>query len=149
EYYQVTPVGKDDYDNLADIVCDGEAPCDFIESGSPILENSQLEAHPLFTPWNPQQARMDALDRTMMLYGISPLVDMTLLKLAIGKFGEVESQSKLVPAVKGMQMKMTVEYKSAEAVEAVRATKLEYINVERDLVHIGFLAGERYTCATD
>src|SRR5690554_1919395 len=145
EYYQVTPVGKDDYENLADIICDSEPPCDTIESGSPILENSQFEVHALFTPWNPQQAKIDALDRTMELYGISPLVDMTLLKLAIGKFGEVESQTKLVPAAKGMQMRMTVEYKSAEAVEAIRATKLRYINVERDLVRIGSLAGERYT----
>ncbi|KAG0243234.1 hypothetical protein BG011_003172, partial [Mortierella polycephala] len=112
EYYQVTPVGKDDYDNLADIFCDSEPP-------------------------------------TMELYGISPLVDMTLLKLAVGKFEEVESQSKLVPAVKDMQIRMIVEHKNAEAVEAVRITKLGHINVERDLVRIGSLTGERYAWDKD
>ncbi|KAF9183934.1 hypothetical protein BGZ51_003679 [Haplosporangium sp. Z 767] len=38
EYYQVTPVGKDDYDSLADIVCDeftaGEAGCLGQDSGT-------------------------------------------------------------------------------------------------------------------
>ncbi|KAF9176079.1 hypothetical protein BGZ51_001786, partial [Haplosporangium sp. Z 767] len=139
-YYQVLPVGKEDYNTLQDIVLQGHKNK---EDGTQEESDSPGYYRQAFTRWDPRTPQQEVQHRTMELYGISPLVNTNLLDLALAKFGKVEKKSAMRPAARGMQMTRRVTYETEISIKVMKERGLQYIHVGRDLVRIGSLGGER------